>query len=302
MNILNNYLTERFGYDPKIDSEEYANAKATMDSFDFSVIFEANKERNRIIKENIDYTFLIPDERFKDDDADKEISPIMFMFYWGIDDSKLGLRNLIEKVINNLTAAEIKELNRYNYVGLNILELEFLYLGAFSSIYNFNYEYGYDNDPLSVKLKDPFYKLPELDVINNIKSNFGLSSAQVVSLLGDQVHDYATYNIGDYNADEREEFLMYWDDILRPAILSDKKDINIDSKIKILKGYLRDLVDVKREERFIELARKNKDYTADLNGVLIRFRHFNERKLKDIPLKYRKEETIQKEIDKLSTS
>lgn len=295
MNIketINNYLTERFNYNPEIDLRDDEEAKNSLDEFEYQVRYYRNKNFHKTILDNLDYKFFIPCLTLDNE----KTSAMVIMFEWDLLAHIDGIEDKIINIINNLSEEEINELKSYKEIGINILEIYYFYFGNFTSIdYDFEIKH-IGGQPVSMKLKDPFYTFPELDFMKKIKSMFNLSSNRIVELFKEEVYDYASHCVGEYNADGREEFLMYYHDFLEKEILSDKKDMDKQIQIDTLKGYLKELKDIKRRLSVLDCC---KDIPNELQYTLVSMKKDLEAKVKDIPARYRKIEVIQKKLDLL---
>lgn len=118
---------------------------------------------------------------------------------------------------------------------------------------------------MSLKLKDPFYSFPELDFMRNIKEKFNISSNTTLKVFEEEVYDYATYSIGEYNSDGRDAFMMYYTEFLKPEIIKDKKDQKINKDIELLKLYLYTIEVVEEDIKVLSFCNVPKELEYRLN-------------------------------------
>ena len=258
---------------------------------------------DNVFNKYLNYDFFIPRKELTF--GKEEYSILSLIFEFDLLSSNylfnISYRNdTIYKMIMSFTSEEINELKKYKSVPGFILYLNYIYLGNFGSTNNFTYKYIGD-EAVEIKFKDPFYKFEELDLFNFIKTSFNLSANEALSMIEDEFYDYATYSIGEYNDDCRDEFILYTKE-LKKKILENKFDKSDNEKIKLLKSYLKVLEEVENELYILDFAKNNKDFPKDFLYKITPFRSKINKSLNVVPEKYRKnKKLIIDDIDKFNS-
>jgi len=197
------------------------------------------------------------------------------------------LENISKEDLEYLNKEEIKSLIWIYYFGLEKLpDIEFI----------FDWEVIDTNTYINFHLKDPLYDYPEVNFIHRIRDLSNVSINDLLSVLEEDIYDYATYSVGNYNWDLRGEYLDYFENFLKPRILSLKKDLKINEKIQKLKKI--------RAQLKLILLDIDLYNSIDISKHELKIRKnslLNKRKkdLKAIPLKYRTLSAIDRKIQEL---
>jgi len=155
--------------------------------------------------------------RFFNDEPQSKISEI---YYNGSNDKETNKEVL--SFLNNLSEADIKTFTKEEIK--SILWIYYFGLYSFADInYVFCWDFDKNNEFINFRLKDNNYSFPELDFIKKIHVLTNISKKELFSVLEDDFYDYATYSVGEYNNDLRDEYLEYFYCFLKPAFFSDKK-------------------------------------------------------------------------------
>jgi len=160
-------------------------------------------------------------------------------------------------------------------------------------------EYGH-NEACNIRLSDPLYSFPELQIARKIQHACELTSVEVYEALDQCFLDFATYSVGSSNSDLKDEYFTYFEDFLKPALLNDT-DMNILSEIETLREYRREVVNLKLEKELLGLL----DRTSLNNQLLIKLRSMKDSvstRENALPSKYNTIGAIDIKIENLITS
>jgi len=209
--------------------------------------------------------------------------------------SNANLDKEVSNYLENISKEDIKQLNNEEIKSL--IYIYYFGLEKFANIESiFDWEVIDRNTYVDFKLEDPLYDYPEAKFIKRIKDLSNISMNELLSVLEGDIYDYATYSVGDYNWDLREAFLDYYENYLKPAILSSKKDLEINEKIKKLESIRAKLKLILLDMELYETMKpSNHDLMIRRNSLLTKRKN----DLKSISSKYNTLESIDREIQKL---
>ena len=209
--------------------------------------------------------------------------------------SNQALDNEVLNYLDNISKEEIQELN--NEEVKSLIWIYYFGLDSLPNIYSiFDWEVIDRDLCTNFHLIDPFYDFPEANFIKRISNISNTLINQLLNVLEEDIYDYSTYSVGEYNSDLREEYLDYFENFLKPAILASNKNLKINDKIKKLNGLRNQLelilLDIKLYESIDTL---DKDILNRKSSLL------NKRKndLKNFPSKFNTLSNIDLEINKL---
>jgi hypothetical protein len=217
---INSYLTTNFNYDPSIDEKafEYSQSLGKYENGRWN--FKPNQNLIKCIFENLNYKMFIPN--LLDDNEPISLIDICYDYDYI---SSIEINNKLKKMLLNITKKEAQELLNNN---INIESLIYLTIFHITELPNeetlfeicdINYiDYCNCYTPTSISLLDKTYEFKELNLIFSIKDKFNISNKMIIKCIDENFHDYSTYSIGTYNSEYREEFNMYFTDILIPYL------------------------------------------------------------------------------------
>lgn len=222
---IDKYLEDNFLYDASIDQKALDYSKTLGEYEDGRWNFKPRVNLHQCIVNNLNYKMLLP-EMIDTADENQATSFLKLAYdYEFIDSLKVNekvyemIMNITDDEVEKLLAAKI-DIDELIYLTLFVLR-KFPDSDTIHDIVDFEYrEYCSGNEPIEIKLSNPLHEFKELKLIYAIKDKFHISNNQILKVLGDNFNDYATYSIGGYNSDYREEFMMYYEFILKPYILS----------------------------------------------------------------------------------
>jgi hypothetical protein len=221
-NQINNYLTTHFNYDPSIDEKALKHSQSLGKYEKGRWDFKPNQNLIKCILDNLNYKMLFP--TLLDDNEPISLIEVCYDYDYI---SSIELNNKLRKMLLNITEKEVQELLDNN---INIETL--IYLSIFHicelpneetlfEICDINYvDYCNCYTPTAIGLLNKKYDFKVLKLILSIKDKFNISNEMIVECMDENFHDYATYSIGGYNSEYRNEFNMYYNDILRPYLIS----------------------------------------------------------------------------------
>ena len=209
--------------------------------------------------------------------------------------SNLELNKEVERYLENISKEDLEQLSKEE-----IKSLVWIYYFGLENLPNIEHIFDWeviDRDTyFNFQLKDPLYDYPEANFILKLRDLSTISINELLSVLEEDIYDYATYSVGDYNWDLREEYLDYFENFLKPRILSLKKDLKINEKIQKLEKIRAQLKLILLDIELYNLINVSEHELRIRKNSLL-----NKRKndLKAIPLKYRTLSTIDRKIQEL---
>lgn len=153
------------------------------------------------------------------------------------------------------------------------------------------------------KLKDPFYPFDELINLKKLKDNLKIKEKVFLDVLRTIIYDYATYQIGSYNSDLREEFMDFYENEIMKYLISEFKEKKgyKSSKDEQLKIYKYNLKKYENRKSILDFYKNSfKEIPSNLKEEFLNMYEENNKNLENIPEKYRKLEVINEELNKLS--
>jgi len=273
------------------------NTFQQLDTFLINKFNPSTYDFESCVLDNLDISFF----QFQDflADEDESLSIISFLFYNGREFNKLApalkefFDNLSLKDAAVLSAEEAYSILNIFYYGIRDL---------FPDIFDlFDYEFTVNvygrNVASDFKLKDPFYTFPELDRARQLQKLFKLSNNQLLLALEADFSDFATYAIGDWNGDLQEEYMEYFEDFLKPAILAGEKDLDIYNQIVELESFARTVTEC--SQSLSDLDQIDCTSSSSMQRTVSSMKHEIESKLNNIPSKYRDTTVIHDKINSL---
>jgi len=259
--------------------------------------FQKYKKELQATKKDFSFLFPISIEYFKfnkDLTIDSENYSIISDIYSEAL-SNPELNKEVEKYLENISKEDLEQLNKEEIK--SIIWIYYFGLKKLPDIYSiFEWEVINRDTYTNFQLKDPLYDYPEANFIKKIKSLSNISINELLSVLEEDIYDYATYSVGDYNWELREEYLDYFENFLKPNILSSKKDLSINNKIQKLEKIRKELELILLDiELFNSFNTENKILKTRRNSLLYK----RKKDLKNIPIKYRTLSNIDKKIQEL---
>ncbi len=227
---ISKYLKEKFKYNSDKDIEAAKNILTYDRLSDEVFAYEQYKDLKMCIFENVNYDML--KQEFEYEGELYSLLELMYELDFITIDIKdmSGWREKLKKMFMSISKEEFLEIKKS---GLNIDRLIgflFFYVEGVKDIYDiveFTYCDSYDGYEVDEgKLKDPLYEYPELGLINLMKCVFEFTNKDLVEVLDIEFYEYATYCVGSTNSDDRDEYMVYYRDFLRPYILKEDKKNN----------------------------------------------------------------------------
>lgn len=139
-----------------------------------------------------------------------------------------------------------------------------------------------------IKLKDPFYSFNELESLLKLKEALYLNEDLFFNELYSIMYDYATYSIGGYNSELREEFMSIYEDYFLPYLKKSKEISDDFQKIIKLKEYKKLLTKYENRKTILELLKTNEILLSNnsLKIEYIKMQQENSNGITSIPSKY----------------
>jgi hypothetical protein len=282
--LVQDYLTENFNYNPTNDLkaiEDYKIAKEIDEYADGVWNFKSYIERDKCIVDNLNVNMLIDNIKWQEE----EYSFIYTLFYWGFSINDLS--KSLKTFLSNLTIEDSNILKDSGFNKEDLVYITFFNISSFPCVYDvLSFEYTYNQEPCCYKLQDPFYSFPELNLIKSLQDKLDISTSLIIKVLDEDFYDYATYSVGDYNSDLRDETNVYYQDYLKPFILSNKRDMEVQKKVDTLNQYLSNVEGMELELEMILLGLNNPSCNGRLKNQLELKKNKQINKLKELPKKY----------------
>jgi len=204
---------------------------------------------------------------------------------------------LKEKVVSFLDNVEYEDILTTEEVQAIISLYYFDLNEVFRDIFDiFDFEEGFDSTWVGMTLKDPLYKFPELNFAKEMQVKFKLTANEVLKPIEDSFYDYATYAVGSWNGDLRDETMDYLNEYLKPALLSDQKAIDIDKEIKILEDLYTTIENIEEERSLYSKMRACSTLTKGEKRKLSSLERVSAIAFSSLPSTYNTKDKIEEKI------
>ena len=183
--------------------------------------FQKYKKELQATKKDFSFLFQIKIDYFKFNkelDCDSKSYSIISDIY-SENLSTPELNKEVEEYLKNISKQDLEQLNNEE-----IKSLVWIYYFGLEKLPNIEYIFDWEfidkNTYINFQLKDPLYDYPEVNFIHRLRDLSIVSINNLLSVLEEDIYDYATYSVGEYNWELREEYLNYFENFLKPRILS----------------------------------------------------------------------------------